>query len=104
MQIIVQGHSTSVSPQVHQRAEAGLRKLGTRIGNVVDATIRFAEDGPVKRVELELHAAGGRRFVAEAKAKYLGPAVSVALARLRAQIGHVKRTPKAKARWLARAS
>lgn len=104
MQILFQSHSVTVSNQVRQRAESGLRKLGTRIGNAVDATVRFAEDGPMKRVELELHAAGGRRFVAEAQGQYHGPAVSIALAKLASQIGHVKRTPKAKARWLARAS
>lgn len=104
MEILFQSHAAPMSDRLRQRAEDGLRKLGGRIGNVVDGTVRFGSDGPVHRVELELHAAGGRRFVAEAQGPYLGPAVSIALAKLAAQIGHVKRTPKAKARWLARAS
>lgn len=104
MDIVFQGHHAHVSPRLQGRAAQGLEKLGRRIGGVVDATVRFQEDGPQRCVSVELHAAGGRRFVAEGRARFFGPALAVALAKLNAQIGHVKRTPKAKARWLARAS
>ncbi len=104
MEIVFQGHHAHISPRMRARAEQGLMKLGRRIGSVVDATVRFQEDGPIRCVGVEIHAAGGRRLVAEGRGRYFGPALAVALAKVEAQIGHVKRTPKARARWLARAS
>src|SRR5512138_1461901 len=104
MEIVFQGHHAHISPRMRARAEQGVEKLARRIGGVVDATVRFQEDGPQRCVSVELHAAGGRRFVAEGRGRFFGPALAVVLSKINAQIGHVKRTPKAKASWLARAS
>jgi hypothetical protein len=67
-----------------------VRRLALLLHRVVDATVRFVDDGPQKRVELIFHAAGGKLLVAEGRGRYFGPALSRAGARLRAQLDHEK--------------
>jgi ribosome-associated translation inhibitor RaiA len=104
MQTKLHFHHAVVSPRTQQRAEEGVARLMRRLGNeAVSATVRFEEDGPARRVEIELHASRGRRFVAAAQGRYFGPALAQALTRVAAQLGRVKRTPKTRARAMARA-
>ncbi len=71
---------------MRRRAEAGVRRFGKRIGRAVDAVIRFEQDGPVKRVEIVLHAPPKRDFVARGESRFYGLALTAALTRLSAQI------------------
>jgi len=103
MDIIFHSHHATISPRLRVRTEDGLQKLARRLGRINSATARFAEDGPSRRVEIAVSAWRGRRFVAEATKRHFGPALGEALARIGKQIDHVKRTPKGRARAVARA-
>jgi ribosome-associated translation inhibitor RaiA len=91
MQIIFHSHHASVSDRLRHRAEQGVRKLANRLGGAVDAVIRFADDGPTRRVEIVMHASRHRRLVAAGKARYLGPALAEAIDGLRDQIDRARR-------------
>jgi ribosome-associated translation inhibitor RaiA len=104
MQIVFHAHNaTEVSDHMRRRAEQALRKVARRAHRPVDAVIRFQQDGTVRRVELTLHAAGGRRYVARSEDRFFGSALAAAARRLAIQVGHTKRTPKARGRARARA-
>ena len=98
MELVLHSHNTTVSEVIRDRAERLVRRLAPRFGRVIDATVRFKEDGPLRCVEIELHAAGGRRVVAEGTGRYFGPALAHAGARLRAQLDHGKRTRRERSR------
>jgi ribosome-associated translation inhibitor RaiA len=92
MQIIFHSHHASVSDRLRLRAEQGVRKLATRLGNgVVDAVVRFEDDGPTRRVEIVMHASRHRRLVAEGQARFLGPALAEAVEGLRDQVDRARR-------------
>jgi ribosome-associated translation inhibitor RaiA len=97
MDILFHGRGVAVSDHMRQRAITGVRKLTQRSDRAVDAVIRFEEDGPTRRVEIVLHAPRHRRLVAEAEARYFGPALTAALARLNIQLAALKRTVRARA-------
>lgn len=98
MEIVFQQHDAPVSDSMRRRAEQALRKVARRASRVVDGVIRFQQDGATRRVELTLHAGGGRRYVASAESRYFGSALSDAARKLATQVDHSKRTPKARAR------
>ncbi len=91
MQIIFHSHHASVSDRLRLRAEKGVRKLANRLGGAVDAIIRFEDDGPMRRVEIVMHASRHRRLVAGGEARYLGPALTEAIDGLRDQIDRARR-------------
>ena len=90
MEIIFHAHHAEISPRLQQRAESSLRRLVMRLGHAVDAIVRIEQDGPARRVELVLHAARGRRLVARGEGRFFGPALTVALGRLSAQVARSK--------------
>jgi ribosome-associated translation inhibitor RaiA len=92
MELLLHSHNATVSDVIRERAERLVRRLAPRFGRVVDATVRFADDGPLRRVEIEVHQAGGRRIVCAGTGRYFGPALAHAGAALRAQLEHGKRT------------
>ena len=92
MELVLHSHNATVSDVIRERAERIVRRLAPRFGRIIHATVRFADDGPLNRVEIEFHAAGGRRIVSEGTGRYFGPALAHAGARLRAQLDHGKRT------------
>lgn len=102
MDIVFHSHHATVSPNMRRRAESALRKVARRARRPVDAVIRFEQDGPSRRVELALHTAGGRRYVARSESRYFGSALADAARRLATQLDHTKRTPKSRAHRLAR--
>jgi len=102
MEIVFQIHDAPVSEHMKKRAELALRKAARRAQRPQDAVIRFQVDGTVKRVELTLHTATGKRHVAKSDAAYFGTAIADAARKLTMQLDHTKRTPKARARMLAR--
>jgi len=71
---------------MRRRTEAAVTRAALRLGKTVDAIIRFEQDGPVKRVEILLHAPRQRDLMARGQARYFGPAFSAAMTRLLAQI------------------
>ncbi|MDQ3696462.1 MAG: HPF/RaiA family ribosome-associated protein [Gemmatimonadota bacterium] len=103
MEIIFHAHRAVISDNMRARAERAVRKLATRVRRAVHAVVRFEQDGPVRRVEVVLNAAGRRALVAEGVGRNYGPALAAAIERIEAQLEHRKRTPKARARQLARA-
>ena len=102
MEIVFQIHDADVSDRMKKRAELALRKAARRAARPQDAVIRFQVDGTLKRVELTLHTASGKRYVARADAPYFGSALTDAARKLTMQLDHTKRTPKARAKKLAR--
>jgi ribosome-associated translation inhibitor RaiA len=102
MEIVFQIHDAPISDRMKKRAEQALLKAARRAARPQDAVIRFQQDGSVRRVEMTLHTAAGKRFVAKSDAPYFGSALADAARKLAMQLDHHKRTPKARARKLAR--
>lgn len=98
MEILFQNHDAPVSDRMRRHAEQAVRRAARRARRPVDAVIRFREDGPTRRVELTLHTARGRRYVATSEARYFGPAITDAARRLSKQLSRGKSTPKSRAR------
>ena len=102
MEIVFHNHDAEISDRMRRRAEQALRKVARRATRVVDGVVRFQQDGPTRRVELVLHTGSGKRYIATSEGRYFGTALADAARRLTMQIDHTKRTPKARARRLAR--
>ena len=102
MEIVFHNHDAPVSDRMRRRAEQALRKVAKRVSRAVDGVVRFQQDGPTRRVELVLHTGSGRRYIAASEGRYFGNALADAARRLTNQVDHTKRTPKARARRLAR--
>lgn len=100
MEVVYHAHNAVISDRMKERAARGLSKLTQRLDRAVDATVRFHQDGPTRRVEIRLNAPGQRDLVAEGAAPYYGPALKIALAHLESQVGRVKRKPKEQGRRL----
>jgi ribosome-associated translation inhibitor RaiA len=98
MQIVFHAHNAEVSDHMRRRAEHALRKVARRAHRPVDGAVRFQQDGSLRRVELTLHTAGGRRYVARSEDRFFGSALGNAARRLAMQVNHTKRTPKSRAR------
>jgi ribosome-associated translation inhibitor RaiA len=98
MELVLHSHNANVSDVIRERADRLVRRIAPRFGRVIDATVRFREDGALRCVEIVLHAANGRRFVSEATGRYFGPALAHAGARMRAQLDHGKRTRRERSR------
>jgi ribosome-associated translation inhibitor RaiA len=92
VEIIFHAHHANVSDRMRRRAEAAVRRAGLRLGRAVDAIIRFEQDGPVKRVEIVLHAPRQRDLIARAEARFFGPAFAAAMERLAVQIRTLRTT------------
>ena len=103
MEIVFHTHHAPASDRMRRKAEQTLRKVARRANRAVDAVIRFEQDGPTRCVELVLHTARGKRYVARSEARFFGTALAEAARRLAMQLDHAKRTPKARARRASRA-
>lgn len=86
MEIIFHVHHANVSDRMRKRAESAVRRAARRLARAVDGIIRFEQDGPVKRVEIVLHAPRQRNLIARGEGRYFGPALADAMDRLIAQI------------------
>jgi ribosome-associated translation inhibitor RaiA len=102
MEIVFHAHHAAISDRMRHKAEQALRKVARRVSRPVDGVIRFQQDGDMRRVELALHTARGRQYLARSEARYFGTALADAARRLAMQLDHTKRTPKARARLRAR--
>jgi ribosome-associated translation inhibitor RaiA len=103
VEIIFHAHHAVISNGMRERAFRALHKLAGRVRRPVDAIVRFEQDGPVRRVEIVLHAPRRRSLVAQGYNRTYGPALAEAVARMEAQLNRVKRTPKSRGAEAARA-
>jgi hypothetical protein len=87
---------------MRKRAEAAVRRAAIRLSRAVDAIIRFEQDGPVKRVEILLHTPRQRDLIARGEARFFGPALSMAMSRLTAQIQSLRASRRTARRTTAR--
>ena len=94
MEIIFHAHNAPIPDRLRKRAELALQRIGRRLTRAVDAIVRFEQDGPVKRVEIVLHASRQRRIVALGEGKFYGPALTIAIERLGAQVRKLPRAHK----------
>lgn len=85
MEIQFHAHHAKVSDPMRKRAERLVVRAAERIPRVVSATIRFEQDGDVRRVTLSLHAPRHHDLMGRAEGRYFGPALVSALARVMAQ-------------------
>ena len=97
MEIIYHDHHATVPERTRDRAAAGARKCGSRLGFAVDAVIRFENDGPLRRAEIILHAAQHRELVGKSAARSFDTALTAALRKLERQIETRHRVERAKA-------
>lgn len=102
MEVIFHAHNAVISDRLRTRAESSVRKLGSRVSRAVDAVVRFEQDGPTRHVEIVLHASPRRRLISNGYARRYGPALAEAVEKLETQLSRSKRTPKARARAIAR--
>ena len=79
---------------MRRRAEVAVQRAAARLTRTVDAIVRFEQDGPVKRVEIVLHAPRQRNIVALAEDRYYGRALSAAISKLSAQVRKLGRARK----------
>lgn len=98
MDIVWHAHNAVVSARLKGKAEASVAKVAKRLSRPVGADIRFEREGTRCRVELLLHAPRHKALVAEGYARYYGPALSVALDHLAAQVAAERRTAKDRAK------
>lgn len=105
MQIHFHAHHAEVSDAMRKRAEREVAKVAQRIPRVVEAIIRFEQDGNVRRVSLTLRAPRHHDLAGSAEGRYFGPALALALARVKKQASKEKAAlPKARGRRQARAT
>jgi hypothetical protein len=97
VEIVFHAHHAVISDDLRARAERAVHKAAARLHRVVDATVRFEEDGPTRRVEIVLHAPKQPPVVALGEGRLFGPALSAATARLQALVGRVE-VPHARSR------
>ena len=87
MDIVFHAHHAVISDELRARAERAVHKAAARLRRAVDATVRFEEDGPTRRVEIVLHAPRKAPLVAVGEDRVLTRALSAAASRLQAQVG-----------------
>lgn len=104
MEIHFHAHHADVSAAMRTRAERDVLKAAERIPRVVEATVRFEQDGVRRRVSLTFRAPMQQDLIGSAEGRHFGPALTLALARVKAQAGkQAKAKPKGRAHQLARA-
>jgi ribosome-associated translation inhibitor RaiA len=91
MEVIFHARHAPMSDRLQRRARLGVTKLADRLGHPVEATVRFEEDGPTRRVEITLHAPRRKPLIATGAERYAGVALSEALHRLETQVETVRR-------------
>lgn len=104
MELHFHAHHADVSDHMRKRAEREVRRVALRLPRVVEAIVRFEEDGGIRRVSLTLRAPNHHDLVASAEHRFYGPALGLALSRVRKQAGRERQAlPKGRARAVARA-
>jgi ribosome-associated translation inhibitor RaiA len=86
VEIIFHSHHAAISDRMRRRAELAVERAARRLSRAVDAIVRFEQDGPMKRVEIVLHAPRQRKVVALGEARFYGLALTIAIEKLGAQV------------------
>lgn len=94
MDIIFHAHHAAISDRMRLRAELAAQRAAARLKRAVDVVVRFEQDGPVKRVEIVLHAPRQRDIVALGEDRFYGRALSAAISKLSAQVRRIGRERK----------
>ncbi len=94
MELAFSHRGIALTESMLKKAERAVLKAAERIPRATGATVRFAEDGPERRVEIVFTAPRGTRLVASAVGRYWGPALTEALGKLVRQASKERRTPK----------
>ncbi len=94
MDVIFHAHHAVISDSVRARAQRAVERAAGRLKRSVDAVVRFEGDGPMRRVEIVLHAPRHRKLIAEGHAPFFGAALGNAIRCIEAQLRSTKRTPK----------
>jgi hypothetical protein len=81
MNIVLHAHHAHVPEPTLRRAEAAVARLGARLPRAHDATVRFAEDGAVCRVEVTARVPRRDPLVAVGEGRAFEPALATALER-----------------------
>lgn len=103
MDIQFHAHHADVSDSMRKRAEREVVRAAERVPRVVKAIIRFEQDGALRRVSLAFRAPKGHDLIGSAEGRYFGPALTLALARVKAQVGKEQRgLSKGRARLIGR--
>jgi ribosome-associated translation inhibitor RaiA len=97
VEIIFHGHHAQVSQRLRRRAEIAATNVAARLKRAVDAIVRFETDGPMRRVEIVLHAPRHKQIVARGEGRFYGSALTDAINRLQKGV----RKQKAKKRVTA---
>ncbi|MBV6521444.1 MAG: hypothetical protein MNPFHGCM_01582 [Gemmatimonadaceae bacterium] len=97
MVITFQSHHAVISDRMRARASRAMERYAERFPSMLEATVRFEQDGPFRRVEVLVHGRRNRRWVAEGRGRTYGPALTAALERLETQLARGKRTVKDRA-------
>ena len=90
MNIVFHAHHADMPGSLQERAEQAVQKLASRLKRAVDASVRFAEDGQVRRVEIVLRAPRQQPLVAAGSGRLYETALGEALERLESHIAHLK--------------
>jgi ribosome-associated translation inhibitor RaiA len=94
VEIIFHAHNAPIPDRLRRRAELALHQTARRFPQAVDAIVRFEQDGPVRRVEIVLHAPRQRKVIALGEGKFYGPALTAAIEKLGAQVRKLRRAHK----------
>ena len=110
MDILFHTHHAAVSEHMRRTARRLVERAALRIPRIVEAIVRFEEDGPTRRVTITLRAPKHHDIMGGAEGRFFGPALASAIARVLAQAGkektsagHSQERRRARARSYARA-
>ena len=103
MEINFHAHHAVISERLRTRATQAMGKYSERFPFTLEATVRFEQDGPSRRVEIVVSGRQSRQWVAEGSGRTYGPALTAALKHLETQLSHGKRTMKDRAQPARRA-
>lgn len=95
MEIILHAHHAEVTDSLRAQAQAAVERIASRVKRVVNAIVRFVEDGPTRRVEIVLRAGSRGELFAQADARAFAPALSAAVQRLETQVARTRRSRRA---------
>jgi hypothetical protein len=97
VELVFSHRGIALTESMLKKAERAVLKAAERIPRATGATVRFAEDGPERVVEIIFTAPRGTRLVASAAGRYWGPALTAALGKLVRQASKERRTPQRRA-------
>ncbi len=97
-------HAThvDVSDNMQRKAARLISKAAARAGNATAATVRFEEDGRLRRVHITLASNPHGKLTTSVEGRHFGPLLEEALANILTQARKERRNPHARARQRAR--